>query len=298
MISIPSIGSHKKTSPLGAHQGDLPLRFLLKIWTCIVSILIFLIAITAGCARYRPTLLINYTQEGKKITVERIIEGDSPSWSPDGKKIVFRDHDGIWILDLESKHQIFVSPLGSHPSWSPDGKNIAYAHKGICLWDIETGNSNSLSPVGNHPKWFPDSDALIFQHQGIWQIHVDGSNKKKVLDQGIPLSFAPDGTSLLIEFWDLERIHFFLAILNLSTGQLSKLVDGTKGSFSPDGYSVVYSQDGIWIYSSIKKGSTGILLDGYHPVWSPAGDKIVFTAQGFIWVMDAPYKTINQGESA
>jgi hypothetical protein len=73
------------------------------------------------------------------------------------------------------------------------------------------------------------------------------------------------------------------------------LAYGTKGSFAPDGYSVVYSLNGIWIYSFIKKDATAILLDGYNPKWSPVGDKIIFTAQGLIWFMDAPYKTIKQG---
>jgi hypothetical protein len=114
----------------------------------------------------------------------------------------------------------------------------------------------------------------------------------KLFDKGIPLSFSPDGSSLLIEFWQPDRLLFSLAIMDISTNELRYLADGTKGSFAPDGYSIVYSFEGLWIYSIIKKDSTGIVLDGYDPEWSPVGDNIVFNSRGFIWLMDAPYKPI------
>ena len=261
----------------------------IQIYAMILCLVLSLI----GCARYHPPLLISYTQEGKEISIKKLVEGCFPSWSPDGKKIVFQDH-GIWILDLETKKRTRIADAGSNPSWSPDGNKIAYVHNGIWIWEKNTSTHRHLSQTGDNPCWFPEGDSLAFNHQGIWRINIDGSDKIKLLDKGIPLSFSPDGSALLIEAWQPDSLLFYMAILNSTTHELRRLVDGTKGSFAPDGYSVIYSLDGIRIYSIIKKDSTGILLDGYDPKWSPVGDRIAFFARGSVWSIDSPYKVIKQ----
>ncbi|MGA1839183.1 MAG: hypothetical protein ACMUIU_01040 [bacterium] len=246
-----------------------------------------------GCAKYRPALLINYTKEGKEISIRKLVEGASPSWSPDGGKIVFR-RDGLLILDLVTKEETRLAQAGTNPSWSPDGEKIAYVNNGIWVWNSKTDNHRQLIKSGNHPCWSPKGDSLIFDNNGIWRINIDGSGKIKLLDMGIPLSFSPDGSSLLVEVWEPDRVLFKLANLDISTGTLEPITEGTKGSFAPDGYSIVYSSEGIWIYSIIKKVSMGIVLRGYDPKWSPDGDNIIFYARGSIWIVNAPYKPIKQ----
>lgn len=265
-------------------------KFFLIKQAYICSLCLF-ICLTS-CARYRPPLLISYTQEGKEISIRKLADGSSSSWSPDGKKIVFQ-RGGLLILDLATKRETGFSQAGTNPSWSPDGKRIAYVNNGIWVWDCETDNHSQLTKSGNHPCWFPKGDSLVFNHNGIWRINIDGSNKIKLHDTGIiPLSFSPDGSSLLVEVWEPERVLFKIATLDTSTHDLDHLVEGTKGSFAPDGYSIVYSSEGIWIYSIIKKDSTGIVLNGYDPKWSPDGDNIVFHNRGSLWLVDAPYKPI------
>jgi Tol biopolymer transport system component len=251
----------------------------------------FLFICLTSCARYRPTLLINYTQEGKEISIRKLVDGASPSWSPDGRKIVFQ-RDGLLILDLTTKEETRFTQAGTSPSWSPDGKKIAYVNNGIRVWDSETDTHRQLSKSGNNPCWFPKGDSLVFNHNGIWRINIDGSDKIKLLDMGIPLSFSPDGSSLLVEVWEPDHVLFKLATFGISTLELNHLVEGTKGSFAPDGYSIVYSSEGIWIYSIISKDSTGIVLSGYDPKWSPDGDNIIFHTRGFLWLVNSPYKSV------
>ncbi|MGA1792178.1 MAG: hypothetical protein ACMUIM_11880 [bacterium] len=279
-----------------SHQSDLYLESLLKIEIC--ATIFCLILTLTGCTKYHPPLLISYTQDGQEISIKKLTEGSSPSWSPDGKKIAFHEHGGIWILDLETEIRDHLAPAGTNPSWSPDGKKIAYANQGIWIWDKKTDKHTRLNREGDHPCWFPYGDQLAFSQNGIWLADINGSKKRRLFDEGIPLSFAPDGSSLLIEVMEKEHVYFILSILNLSNLEAKYLVDGTKGSFAPDGYSIVYSMDGIWIYSLIKKLSTGIVLDGYDPKWSPVGDRILFNARGEIWIFDAPYKAINTSKGS
>jgi Tol biopolymer transport system component len=262
-----------------------------------ISATIFCLVLTlTGCTKYHPPLLISYTQDGQEISIKKLTEGSSPSWSPDGKKIAFQEYGGIWILDLETETRDHIAPAGTNPAWSPDGNRIAYANQGIWIWDKGSNKHTRLNKEGDHPCWFPEGDQLAFSQNGIWLADINGSKKRRLFDEGIPLSFAPDGASLLIEMMNKENVYFILSILKLSNLEAKYLVEGTKGSFAPDGYSIVYSMDGIWIYSLIKKLSTGIILDGYDPKWSPAGDHIVFSSQGGIWIIDAPYRAINSSK--
>ncbi|MBN2373656.1 PD40 domain-containing protein [bacterium] len=242
-----------------------------------------------SCARYHPAILISYTKEGNEVSIKKLTKGAAPSWSPDGKQIVFQDQ-GICILDIETKKRIQLTSSGSNPGWSPNGKQVAYVHNGIWIWDDASRVHRLFSHEGDHPCWMPNGEAIAFSRQGIWLMNTDGSNKIKLADTGIPLSFSPDGLSMLIEQWQPDQVLFGLAEINLANSETRRLTDGTKGSYAPDGQSIVYSHEGIWAYSKTKKDSTRIVMDGYDPKWSPAGDRIVFCDRGYIWIIDAPYK--------
>ena len=54
-----------------------------------------------------------------------------PSWSPDGRRIVFARPSGIWVTDASGRLpvQLTSTKLDGSPDWSPDGRKIAFVRK-------------------------------------------------------------------------------------------------------------------------------------------------------------------------
>ena len=158
------------------------------------------------------TNLINLTQSPE-------MEEASPSWSPDGKQIVYKSwgifnangffQSDIWVMDADGENQ---RNLTNHiagdwqPDWSPDGRQIAFTSDRNSDWEFDIWGGNwevyVMAPDGTNlvnltkhpakdgsPDWSPDGKQIAFS------TNRDGDWKKNPKDNWEVYMMNADGTN-------------------------------------------------------------------------------------------------------
>jgi Tol biopolymer transport system component len=126
----------------------------------------------------------------------------SPSWSPDGSKLVFvyefGTTRGIGIMNADGSNSARLTEsmfFDSTPRWSPDGSNIVFSSNrgrsdAYDIYVIQSDGTN-LRPLTQNsgsnlnPVWSPDGSYIAFTSElngvrNVYTMNLDGSNVRQV----------------------------------------------------------------------------------------------------------------------
>jgi TolB protein len=119
--------------------------------------------------------LIRPDGKGLRMLTDGTASSGFASWSPDGKRLVFRvmgnDERGLRILTLEDgKISTLTNEYDTFPAWSPRGDLIAFVSFRTGDYEIYTIRPDGsrvrqlTASHGNegHPIWSPDGKWIMF----------------------------------------------------------------------------------------------------------------------------------------
>jgi Tol biopolymer transport system component len=213
----------------------------------------------------------------------------SPTYSPDGKKILFgagggSECEGIFIMNADGSGLARLTlDIGGFPHWSPDGRKIAFSsgslegNHGIFVMNADgSGVTQLTSHTGDlvhdgSPDWSPDARKIAFARYTNWQgsyfaevyvMNADGTGQTRITTNeaapGIPgwSDQAPDWSP------NGSRIAFTRTLAHPGGGFLGSDIF----VMNPDGSGLTQLTDGT----------------GHDdPEWSPDGSKIAFSSTHF-----------------
>jgi TolB protein len=243
------------------------------------------------------------TGESKRLTDPRKACYGA-TWAPDGKRIAFGCHSGIWTMNADGTDARQLTEGGGERQWSPDGKRFAFMLKDgkerIHIADVATGKLTQLTD-GSVPHgqlaWSPDGKRLLYATRGgqgeVHTISADGTDDQKVTDTngGWEAAWSPDGKRITYTaFLSAPAPGWRVFTVGADGKGRKQLTTGANADgnvfpqWSPDGNLIAFTDlvDGVFQLGVVSAagGETKIITSGplAHscPKWSPDGKSLCY----------------------
>ncbi len=279
-----------------------------------------LIAFTSNAFQLLAIFVVSPDGTGlRNLTPAGAFESN-PTWSPDGRKILFSKGEDLYVMDADGSGRVKLADgdqgIPEH-RWSPDGGMIAYVDARQVgqdlisdLWVMQADGTGKVKVAerASDFSWSGDGRIVYTSVPDLLDVHLrvinaDGSGDLRLTNRAaFQPAWSPDDTR--IAFVTLGDKDIFLinpdgtSEVNLTLG----LSEDDGPTWSPDGSRIAFTAEppGQALESEVavmnRDGSSRMTLTDhpgfdFEPVWSPDGTKIVFTrsenSDTEIYVMDA-----------
>jgi TolB protein len=234
----------------------------------------------------------------RRLTRRRGAEFD-PSWSPDGRRIAYRDsrhginrNDEIYVMNADGTHarNLTRSPYNEwSPSWSSDGGLIAFYSAELYVMRPDGTGARPITRVeAEYPAWSADGQRIAFMsaqpgvrvtdpNYDVFVANRDGSRLRQLTDwpgeDGWP-AWSPDGRSIAFSTTHAPdgRGRYRVYLMDADGSHKRLLTRAVSGGFpvwSPDGKAIMFSddEDHLWVTRPDGSGLRKLPLKGWLVDW-------------------------------
>jgi Tol biopolymer transport system component len=135
---------------------------------------------------------------------------DDPAWSPDDRQLAFAGARGIRVVNLDGKRLRRLSGgRDASPTWSRDGKTIVFSRESrgvshVFQMRADGTGHRRIAARAERPAFSPDGATIAFLRNGsIWLMDSNDGRQRRLPRAGTghyDLAWSPDGRYLVYQY--------------------------------------------------------------------------------------------------